>query len=203
MKKIFLLLTLILSGTAICLPQTADSAYVDPKPSCGAFFGYYFNDSIKTFVEAYPYRFIDQSMGNIFEWKWDFGDGETSNERNPMHFYSHAWDTVLICLTIKTTDSCTSTYCQRLIVGEQTVPPDTGYVCKAYWQAYSDLLMDPAGIIIADTSYSPLPRNYFFQDLSSGNVVKWNWQFGDGTASNEQSPVHRYKQDGIYVFALT
>ncbi len=61
------------------------------------------------------------------------------------------------------------------------------------------MFADPAGrIMLIDTSYSPLPRNYFFQDLSSGKVVKWNWQFGDGEASTEQSPVHQYKQDGIY-----
>lgn len=203
MKKTFLLLLVMLSGTAICFPQTTDSAFVDPKPSCGAFFGYYFNDSIKTFVEAYPYRFIDQSMGNIYEWNWDFGDGETSIERNPMHFYSHAWDTVLICLTIKTVDSCTSTYCQRLIVGQPFIPPDTGYICKAFWQAYSDMFTDPSGrMIIIDSSYTPMPRNYFFQDLSSGEVVKWNWQFGDGSVSNEQSPVHQYKQDGVYTVCL-
>jgi PKD repeat protein len=203
MKRTFLLLLLVFSGTAICLPQTADSGYVDPKPSCGAFFGYTFNDSIKTFVEAYPYRFIDQSMGNVYEWKWDFGDGVTSDERNPMHFYSHAWDTVLICLTIKTVDSCTSSYCQRLIVSQPQVPPDTDYVCKAFWQAYSDMLMDPAGrMIVFDSSYSPLARNYFFQDLSSGQVIKWNWQFGDGSSSTEQSPVHQYKQDGVYTVCL-
>jgi PKD repeat protein len=203
MKKIFLLLLLIFSGTAICLPQPTDSAYVDPKPACGAFFEYYFNDSIKMFVAGYPYRFTDQSMGNIYEWKWDFGDGETSDELNPMHIYSHAWDTVLICLTIKTVDSCTSNYCQRIVVGEHFVPPDTGYMCKAYWQAYSDMLMDPSGqMIVFDSTNSPLARNYFFQDLSSGGVVKWNWQFGDGTSSPEQSPVHRYEQNGMYNVCL-
>lgn len=203
MKKTFLLLILLISGTAICLPQSADSANIDPKPECGAFFDYYFNDSIKTFVEAYPYRFIDQSMGNVYEWHWDFGDGETSYERNPMHFYSHAWDTMLVCLTIKTVDSCTSTYCKRLIVEHPSVPPDTGYMCKAYWQAYSEMYLDAAGrMIVFDSSYTPQARNYFFQDFSSGQVVKWNWQFGDGTASTEQSPVHQYEEDGVYTVCL-
>jgi PKD repeat protein len=203
MKKTFLLLLLTISGTAICFPQTVDSAYVDPKPACGAFFGYYLDDSIETFVEAYPYRFIDQSMGNIYEWKWDFGDGQTSSERNPMHFYSHANDTFLICLTIKTVDSCTSSYCQPLVTGRPVVPPDTGYSCKAYWQAYSGMFLDPAGqMIVIDSNYTPMPRNYFFQDLSSGQVIKWNWQFGDGGVSTEQSPVHQYKQDGLYTVCL-
>jgi PKD repeat protein len=203
MKKTFLLLLLSCTGIAVCLPQTGDPGFVEPKPECGAFFSYYFNDSIKTFVEAYPYRFVDQSMGKVYEWNWDFGDGQTSTERNPMHFYSHAWDTVEICLTIKTADSCTSTYCQRLITGQPYIPPDTGYICKAYWQAYSDMMADPAGRMIAiDTSYSPLARNYYFQDMSAGKVIKWNWQFGDGDVSTEQSPVHQYKNNGFYDVCL-
>jgi PKD repeat protein len=38
--------------------------------------------------------------------------------------------------------------------------------------------------------------------MSSGNVIKWNWQFGDGATSTEQSPVHRYEQDGMYPVCL-
>jgi len=31
--------------------------------------------------------FIDESIGNITSWKWDFGDGSTSTERHPVHVY--------------------------------------------------------------------------------------------------------------------
>lgn len=31
--------------------------------------------------------FKDQSTGNISAWRWDFGDGTTSTERNPIHRY--------------------------------------------------------------------------------------------------------------------
>jgi outer membrane protein assembly factor BamB len=33
-------------------------------------------------------QFADQSVGNPSQWAWDFGDGETSNERRPIHRYS-------------------------------------------------------------------------------------------------------------------
>ena len=33
-------------------------------------------------------QFIDQSAGEITNWHWDFGDGSTSNEQNPVHRYS-------------------------------------------------------------------------------------------------------------------
>jgi PKD repeat protein len=34
--------------------------------------------------------FKDESVGKITSWKWDFGDGETSTEQNPVHAYKQA-----------------------------------------------------------------------------------------------------------------
>jgi len=34
--------------------------------------------------------FQDQSVGKITSWKWDFGDGKTSNEQHPLHTYEKA-----------------------------------------------------------------------------------------------------------------
>jgi len=33
-------------------------------------------------------NFTDQSIGHIASWEWDFGDGETSVQQNPVHEYS-------------------------------------------------------------------------------------------------------------------
>jgi hypothetical protein len=40
-----------------------------------------------------------------------------------------------------------------------------------------------------------------FQDLSYGNITSWKWDFGDGTTSTEQHPIHTY-QRGRYVVVL-
>jgi PKD repeat protein len=34
--------------------------------------------------------FQDLSLGNINIWEWDFGDGNSSRERNPVHQYQQA-----------------------------------------------------------------------------------------------------------------
>lgn len=39
--------------------------------------------------------FRDRSYGNITAWRWDFGDGESSNERHPIHRYKKAGEFVV------------------------------------------------------------------------------------------------------------
>lgn len=39
--------------------------------------------------------FIDKSEGEINSWKWDFGDGEISEEQFPVHFYKEGGDYVV------------------------------------------------------------------------------------------------------------
>lgn len=40
--------------------------------------------------------FIDRSEGKIDSWKWDFGDGETAEEQNPIHQYKDAGKYVVV-----------------------------------------------------------------------------------------------------------
>lgn len=41
-----------------------------------------------------------------------------------------------------------------------------------------------------------------FQDESTGKIISWKWDFGDGETSNEQHPQHIYKEQGKYVVVL-
>jgi hypothetical protein len=41
-----------------------------------------------------------------------------------------------------------------------------------------------------------------FKDLSYGKITSWKWDFGDGTTSTEQHPLHQYKKPGSYVVVL-
>ena len=43
----------------------------------------------------------------------------------------------------------------------------------------------------------------YFQDLSTGEIDTWLWEFGDGNASPRMNPVHTYESDGSYGVSLT
>jgi PKD repeat protein len=42
-----------------------------------------------------------------------------------------------------------------------------------------------------------------FNDMSTGSPASWSWNFGDGTVSTEQYPVHFYMTPGSYTVTLT
>ena len=41
-----------------------------------------------------------------------------------------------------------------------------------------------------------------FKDNSTGNILKWKWDFGDGKASEQQNPIHTYAEGGQYIVTL-
>ncbi len=47
------------------------------------------------------------------------------------------------------------------------------------------------------------PLSVQFYDLSTGRANAWEWDFGDGTTSDERNPVHVYEYGGTYDVTLT
>ncbi|RPJ78092.1 MAG: PKD domain-containing protein, partial [Alphaproteobacteria bacterium] len=61
-------------------------------------------------------KFTDTSTGNATSWSWDFGDGTTSNERNPVHKYTAAGN-YNVTLTVSNSDgSSTNTKASKIDV---------------------------------------------------------------------------------------
>jgi PKD repeat protein len=65
----------------------------------------------------------------------------------------------------------------------------------------------PPGVITSafNTSNNNPPINtaVSFTDQSSTNAIGWDWDFGDGNTSAEQSPSHTYNTAGTYYISLT
>jgi gliding motility-associated-like protein len=88
------------------------------------------------------------------------------------------------------------------------------YIANAsYNDCYSDTINVPIYIQpnpIANYSYSPDPVisqiPVVFSDgsqINSGIITDWNWDFGDTTESNNQSPAYTYNSPGEYNVCLT
>jgi len=48
----------------------------------------------------------------------------------------------------------------------------------------------------------PLTVQFYDNSVNFQTITSWFWDFGDGTNSTEQNPVHTYTQDGIYTVTL-
>jgi len=60
--------------------------------------------------------------------------------------------------------------------------------------------IEPAFSVNTSTGSAPLLVQ--FTDESTGDITSWNWNFGDGTTSTEQSPSHTYTTAGKYSVTL-
>jgi PKD repeat protein len=84
------------------------------EPDCQAMFYVNQEDFNSLTVEFVDISF--SSEGEIIAWEWDFGDGNFSDEQNPIHTYDEPgiYD---ITLTIVTADGCTSITVQHICIG--------------------------------------------------------------------------------------
>jgi PKD repeat protein len=67
--------------------------------------------------------------------------------------------------------------------------------------------LEPQQPTVADFSADPTsgvaPLTVAFTDLSSDDATSWTWDFGDGSGSSEQNPVHVYGGPGTFTVGLT
>ncbi len=146
--------------------------------SCDAMFVYYPDN-----INYNKLNFLNVSLGNYTSSIWDFGDGNISNEENPVHIYDAAGE-YLVSLTIHDSiNGCESSISQPVFVD-----------------------VNDTTLCYADFTYELSEDNnkqVFFTDMSSPNIDYWLWDFGDGNFSQETNPVHTYATDGVYSAILS
>jgi len=131
-------------------------------------------------------NFTDISTGSPTNWQWDFNNDGTvdSTEQNPVYTYPAAGNyTVNLTVTGP---------------GGSDSEVKTGYI---------NVASPSPSKLVAAFSASPnsgkAPLKVAFTDTSTGSPTSWKWDFGDGTTSTKQNPVHKYSKAGIYTVNLT
>ncbi len=132
-------------------------------------------------------RFLDYSTGAA-TWSWDFGDGTTTVEREPRHTYALP-GRYTVSLTVANNAGAAHTatkYDYIVATGPAPTPTEA-----------------PVADFTMNSTDGPAPLAVRFTDASTGTPYHWWWQFGDGTSSTEQNPVHIYERSGSYGVNLT
>jgi PKD repeat protein len=119
-------------------------------------------------------------------WSWDFGDGGKSSESSPLHNYA-----------------APGLYTVRLRV-ENDIGHDEKIREKYIKVAHPD---EPTADFRAIPREGDAPLEVYFEDLSSGQVTEWSWDFGDlrsgaENVSRERNVTHVYKSPGHYTVRL-
>ncbi|MDI6792713.1 MAG: PKD domain-containing protein [bacterium] len=120
--------------------------------------------------------FTDLSIGAITNWSWDFGDGETSSDSSPSHYYP---DAGIYPVELTVWGECGTDTHQTVI---ELLPGGV----LADFNVSQDDICDPS---------------IDFTDNSKGQISSWSWDFGDGDNSPAQNPSHTY-EPGVYTATL-
>ncbi|MDB4089463.1 PKD domain-containing protein [Flavobacteriales bacterium] len=123
--------------------------------------------------------FSDSSVGNPSSWRWNFGDGNSSNIQNPSHTYS-ATGNFTVTLIVSNTEGCSDTISKVVFVNSIPVPNFTAdTVCVGNIMSFNN------------TTSNTQPITSYF------------WSFGDGNNSTATNPVYTYALPGVYLVTLT
>jgi PKD repeat protein len=117
---------------------------------------------------------------NAATYIWDFGDGTTSTATNPSHTYT-----------------APGIYSVKLIATSQ-------YGCQDIEtkSSYVTIFPQPSAAFNAPVTSSCSVTTPFNFNSTGANATTWFWNFGDGTTSTVQNPVHQYGAPGLYTVSL-
>ncbi len=132
-----------------------------------------------TVCEGIQTEFLDQSTiseGRLISWKWDFGDGTTSNLQHPTHTYQTA-GSYTVNLNVTSDNGCQASL-QRTVTVENL--PDALFdltnICQGSPTVFTDRSVINAPGVITD-------------------IV---WKFGDGNGATGSLATHLYDTSGYY-----
>lgn len=121
-------------------------------------------------------QFTDASNGAI-AWNWVFGDGTTSNLKNPTHTYGGGIYDVMLIATFP--GGCIDTTIYPALINSQK----------------------PTSDFYSPTIAGCSPTQISFTNTSS-DATSFEWTFGDGGSSTNINPSHIYNIPGYYTITL-
>jgi len=165
--------TLFSTSDHQCKDTIIKEIKVNPNPTA--------DFSVKNVPYQTPSEFYDSSLvpkGKLKKWTWNFGNGNTSNEENPVHLYASP-GTYLTNLTVVTDSGCTHSTSKNIKIYPL---PNAKFTAEN----------------VCDND------SVFFHNKSaiSAGEMSYKWFFGDEETSQKKDPAHMYEKPGTYTVVL-
>ena len=165
--------TLLVTNTnGAVIAATGPSISVSPPPSSMAY-----TATPITGVAPLTVNFSTPSTDTegyaVTNWIWTFGDGSTSTNQSPSHAYTS-----------------TGPFSPSLVATNINGSPVTATgpsLISVYEAAIAFRTSSTNGTVPLQVQFTSANV-----DLAGNPIVKWNWDFGDGSTSTAQTPIHIY-----------
>ena len=122
--------------------------------------------------------------GNIVSFQWDFGDGRSDSGERVSHTYRNV-GTFTVVLVVKDNSGNRGTSSQTVSITEGSSPN-------------ASFVYSPANPAENETIYF----NASESDDPDGDIVSFDWDFGDGTTGKGETVTHRYGGSGSFTVLL-
>lgn len=170
---------LIVENEYGCIDSATYMVTVDSIPEAN----FIMQDTISVGV---MFGITDQSVAHgspIFTWVWEFGDGTSGTNINPINHTYYETGEYIVCLTVTDWNGCMHQHCDTITVIDRPV---------ADFSFASDVTLETF---------------FFDQSQPESDLINWYWEFGDpitteDTASGTPTPMWQYPSEGWFTVYL-
>ncbi len=155
-----------------CTDSIIKTSYINVFPKPVASF------TVATICVGSIAKFIDAStinLGTINSWNWNFGDGNTANQKNPSHSYTTS-GTYTVTLQVTSNKNCSDVIVKTITVVSKPIVKFGGnnlFGCM------------------------PLVVNFTDSSITSSGST-FSWDFGDNVTAASKNAIHTYTASGTY-----
>jgi len=130
-------------------------------------------------------QFVNESVGQIVSYNWDFGDGIKSDERNPKHRFKNTG-----------TEPITNYVILQIATSSGKIFRSQPYPIKVLAKPATPVIPVPKADFIIVGEKFRVGSIVQFMNESSGLIDSYAWRFGDEGSSSEQNPRFRFNTHG-------